>query len=840
MPIAPEQLDLSKSAETQEKFRTRRVIPWEAALLFFYILTFAGFIMAIGLDRLMVNLHRPEFLLACALFVLFGITLVTAMIKTISFKRDYDQRRAILVAVLAGSNAAELLTDAKQRTIYANTKAQKLLKNSATLNMSDLPLLIAGGVDDVADSLRNFIQTAKAGVPGEFVYPYRAPQHEAAQWARLVARPLDGWRGYVHWRVEDISSSYTDQQNLLRERTKLIEFLDHAPVGFFSVDEKGVFLFANDTLRAWLGAEDIDLCDGTYTLNQLMLDRVDDLAAYDVLPQPGDNPTQRGEIRLKGFDERVFQASITHTIIKGPDGTVRTRSIMRDLTPERAWKKALQQSEDRFQRFFEEAPLGIALVDQRGQITEGNSALADMLGLPIYDLLGKNINQYMTDEDNAKLATLLQKLRDSETLGEALEITLKGSKNTFNTQMFATPFMGEAGVVLHFIDVTEQKNLESKFTQSQKMQAVGQLAGGIAHDFNNLLTAMIGFCDLLLMRHKAGDSSFADIMQIKQNANRAANLVRQLLAFSRQQTLQPKTMDLADVVTEVSHLLRRLIGANIDLKINHERDLGLVRIDQGQMEQVLVNLAVNARDAMSTNGVLTINTANYVLKRKRVIGSDEMLPGNWVALIVTDTGTGMPAEIMNRNFDPFFSTKEIGAGTGLGLSTVYGIVRQSNGFITVDSQMGVGTTFTIYLPQVAADEKPVEVAKIQIEEVQDLTGTAQILLVEDEDAVRAFSSRALTNKGYQVLEATSGEHALEVLEAEKPNLDLLITDVIMPQMDGIELLKRVRETRPALKVIVMSGYTEDKFKGDMGPDVHFLPKPFSLKQLAEKVKEALG
>jgi two-component system cell cycle sensor histidine kinase/response regulator CckA len=351
---------------------------------------------------------------------------------------------------------------------------------------------------------------------------------------------------------------------------------------------------------------------------------------------------------------------------------------------------------------------------------------------------------------------------------------------------------------------------------------------------------MIGFCDLLLMRHKAGDSSFADIMQIKQNANRAANLVRQLLAFSRQQTLQPKTMDLADVVTEVSHLLRRLIGANIDLKINHDRDLGLVKIDQGQMEQVLVNLAVNARDAMNTNGLLTINTANYVLKRKRLIGSDEMPAGNWVALIVTDTGTGMPADIMSRIFDPFFSTKEIGAGTGLGLSTVYGIVRQSNGFITVDSTLGIGTTFTIYLPQVAAEEKPLEVVKPQAEEVQDLTGTAHILLVEDEDAVRAFSSRALTNKGYQVLEATSGEHALEVLAAQNPSLDLLITDVIMPQMDGIELLKRVRADRPHLKVIVMSGYTEDKFKGDMGPDVHFLPKPFSLKQLAEKVKEALG
>jgi two-component system cell cycle sensor histidine kinase/response regulator CckA len=374
------------------------------------------------------------------------------------------------------------------------------------------------------------------------------------------------------------------------------------------------------------------------------------------------------------------------------------------------------------------------------------------------------------------------------------------------------------------------------------MQAVGQLAGGIAHDFNNLLTAMIGFCDLLLMRHRPGDPSFADIMQVKQNGNRAANLVRQLLAFSRQQTLQPKVMDVTEVITEVSHLLRRLIGASIDLKIIHDRDLGFVKIDQGQMEQVLVNLAVNARDAMGNNGVLTIRTRNLITKQKRqMVGTDEMPAGEWIALDVIDTGTGMPPEVVARIFDPFFSTKPLGQGTGLGLSTVYGIIRQSGGYVGVETEMGKGTTFTIYMPRVS-DELAVQVQSVApaVEKVEDLTGSSRILLVEDEDAVRSFSVRALQNKGYEVHEANSGDNALELLTEKKPKIDLMVSDVMMPGMDGIELGKHVRKLYPGLKIIFMSGYTEDKFKDDMGVDIHFLAKPFHAEATGGKGQRCTG
>ncbi len=400
------------------------------------------------------------------------------------------------------------------------------------------------------------------------------------------------------------------------------------------------------------------------------------------------------------------------------------------------------------------------------------------------------------------------------------------------------------GVTLYLIDATEQKNLELRFAQSQKMQAVGQLAGGIAHDFNNLLTAMIGFSDLLLMRHQAGDQSFADIMQIKQNANRAACLVRQLLAFSRRQTLQPKVLALTDVLAELSNLLRRLIGENIELRMVHSRNLGLVKVDQGQIEQVIINLVVNARDAMPAGGVLKIKTSNISSTDpsrpgRELIGSDD-----YVLIEVSDTGEGIPKENLGKIFEPFFSTKEVGAGTGLGLSTVYGIVKQTGGNIFVESEAGEGATFSIYLPRYyrAKPELPERQEPGKEVRAVDLTGKGTILLVEDEDGVRVFGARALRGKGYTVLEASSGEAALAVLESYGGDVDLLITDVVMPQMDGATLVTNVRKDRPGLKVIFMSGYAEDAFRKSLDSTVaiNFLPKPFSLAQLAQRVKDTLA
>ncbi|HEX3064689.1 MAG TPA: ATP-binding protein, partial [Dongiaceae bacterium] len=325
------------------------------------------------------------------------------------------------------------------------------------------------------------------------------------------------------------------------------------------------------------------------------------------------------------------------------------------------------------------------------------------------------------------------------------------------------------------------ERLEAQLAQTLRLQAVGQLAGGIAHDFNNLLTAMIGFCDLLLLRHRPGDQSFADVMQIRQNANRAASLVRQLLAYSRQQTLQPRVISLSEVLAELAHLLRRLIGGAIDLKLEHGRDIHPVMVDQGQVEQVVINLVVNARDAMPEGGTLTIRTGNLTAAAP-IPAVGEMLPaGDYARIDIVDTGSGIPPEIIDRIFEPFFSTKPVGAGTGLGLATVYGIVKQSGGHVAIDSKLGAGTTFSIFLPRYAESAGAAAARREGVEEAaRDLTGAGTILLVEDEDAVRLFSARALRNKGYKVIEARSGEAALVIMGQDGEPIDLLITDVVMP------------------------------------------------------------
>jgi two-component system cell cycle sensor histidine kinase/response regulator CckA len=519
-------------------------------------------------------------------------------------------------------------------------------------------------------------------------------------------------------------------------------------------------------------------------------------------------------------------------------------------------------SSEPVQRFFANAPVGIAVVDRAGRFVEANRVLGELFGAAPRDLIGRELIGLLNERGRAAIAAKLAAAADGRVDRDPVEIRLEGPRERTMVLLLsrldrfaedaaradisdggATAGGPGAELTLYFIDVTEQKNLETQFAQSQKMQAVGQLAGGVAHDFNNLLTAMIGFCDLLLLRFRPGDPAFADIMQIKQNANRAANLVRQLLAFSRQQTLQPRVLDITDVLVELSHLLRRLIGENLELEVVNGRGLGLVKVDQGQLEQVVINLAVNARDAMPNGGRLTIRTANVHRAAALRRGPEIMPAGDYVLIEVADTGVGIPSDHLARIFEPFFSTKEVGSGTGLGLSTVYGIVKQTGGFVFVESIPGRGTAFEIYLPRhQAAAGAPMPRADLAEPAVsKDLTGTGTVILVEDDDAVRMFGARALRNKGYRVSEAKSGEAALDLVANAAEKIDLLITDVVMPQMDGPALVREVRNIDPAIKVIFISGYTEDAFRQRLDSDghIHFLPKPFSLKQLAVKVKDVV-
>nr|WP_281415098.1 PAS domain-containing sensor histidine kinase [Azospirillum picis] len=774
-----------------------------------------------------------------ALLTAGGIALLIA--RSVVVVRRAARIGALLGGALEGMPAGQLVCDGTDEVVFVNAAFRELAGWRRGERPLDALARQFSGDPDSAREFRRLRDRVRAGAASSAELAIPALDGHPPEWRRVQGQPVAGFPGSVHWRIEDITARRELEQVMLREQAKLADFMEHAPVGFFSVDQNGQFLFANATLAQWLEAAPGDLTDGERRLHDILA-APPSAAPFDLFDHGGSE--QRGELTMVGLGGRRFQVAVAQSVVHADDGNIHTRSVVRDLSPEREWQEALRQSEQRFQRFFEDAPIGIALVDGTGELTECNEAFLSLIGSELDSVINRPMADLIVPAEREAMTLRLKEVQGGADPAAPLEVRLSGGRE-LTAQLYARRLANLArpdggGLILHFIDMTERKSLEAQFAQSQKMQAVGQLAGGVAHDFNNLLTAMIGFCDLLLLRHKPGDQSFSDIMQIKQNANRAANLVRQLLAFSRQQTLQPRVINVTDVLAELANLLRRLIGENIELKMIHGRDLGLVKVDQNQLEQVIINLVVNARDAMAGGGKLTVNTSNYVVARPERREHETIPPGSYVSVEVIDTGCGIPRENLQRIFEPFYTTKEVGSGTGLGLSTVYGIVRQTGGFVLVDSAVGEGTTFTILLPHHQGELRPVDTAEPRERRSSDLTGTGTILLVEDEDAVRVFSARALRNKGYQVLEAKNGEAALQQIETAGARIDLLITDVVMPQMDGPTLARHVRVLRPEMRVIFISGYAEDRLGEIDGVEVaHFLPKPFSLKQLATKVKEVI-
>ena len=496
-----------------------------------------------------------------------------------------------------------------------------------------------------------------------------------------------------------------------------------------------------------------------------------------------------------------------------------------------------------FQVLLEMLPIGLALVDRDGRFLTMNKAFRSAGGLSA-DEIPAYPGDLVVKEDKAAVADAVRRNARGPAMSGDLPVRLKHqSAEPVALTVAGLRGLGDAAVLLLLKDNSEEAKLKRQVAQATKMQAVGQLAGGVAHDFNNILTAIIGHCDLMLMRHTPGDTDYDDIQQIKSNSNRAAGLTRQLLAFSRQQTLRPQVLQLPDVVSEVSHLLKRLLGETVQLVVKHGRDLGPVRADPGQLEQVIVNLSVNARDAMAASGGGTLTIQTYSVKADQVadLGSDILPIADYSALSIADTGTGIPASILGKVFEPFFTTKEVGKGTGLGLSTVYGIVKQSGGFIFADSKVGEGTRFTIYLPVHHVEkEKEGRKAARPAEAENELWGTGTILLVEDEPMVRTVAERALTRHGYQVLTANNGEEALEIVD-RGDEIALLISDVVMPLMDGPTMVREARKTRPDLPILFMSGYAEEQLRKSIDiENVAFLPKPFSVQELAEAVRKALA
>ncbi len=488
--------------------------------------------------------------------------------------------------------------------------------------------------------------------------------------------------------------------------------------------------------------------------------------------------------------------------------------------------------------FFDELPVPLLKLTRDGAIQLCNKPASDLLGCgdcpgkQITDLLeglGRSIPDWLEDAALARGTVHSEFLRVRRSDREVfLQVTLNRATED-----------GQPVLIAVLNDATELKSLEAQFVQSQKMQAIGQLAGGVAHDFNNLLTAISGHCDLLLLRHDQGDSDYGDLLQIAQNANRAASLVNQLLAYSRKQTLRPEVMDLRDAMSDLTHLLNRLVGEKVILSLNHDPTLWSIRADKRQFEQVVMNLVVNARDAMPNGGEIRIETQNVTLSdplhRDRAIVS----PGRWVRISVTDEGSGIPRDRLHKVFEPFFTTKRTGEGTGLGLSTAYGIVKQTGGFIFVDSEQDAGTTFFLMFPAYESVVAPIEIApKPQFDQTP---AEGIVLLVEDEAPVRAFASRALQMRGFTVLEADSAEEALEILSDPNVSVDVFVTDVVMPGLDGPSWVQQALKTRPNARVVFVSGYAEEDFGDTQAriPNSVFLPKPFSLTDLTEIVQRQL-
>lgn len=637
---------------------------------------------------------------------------------------------------------------------------------------------------------------------------------------RICAFPIENkalWQCYNLRDEKDEKSTHLSQINIL---TLL---LDYMAEGLFSLNEKGVILFCNEKFAKWLGYERKEIIG--VPLTKFLAETQGQGA-----PKP---------FEIQGRCEFITSSSrIKNAILE----QVQIPCSKEFITYSLVHPHTSFINEDDLKKVLEMNPLPVLCLDAHGLIRYSNILFREKFWPQDTSIREASFLDFVVDSQKKEIGAALSAFLDGKEEESILEIHFNDArKSVVSAYVKILPLKNQKGIFIQFHDITEQKRFESQLIQSQKMQAVGQLAGGIAHDFNNLLTAMIGFCDLLLLRHTPGDQSFTDIMQIKQNANRSASLVRQLLAFSRQQTVQPKVLDITESLSELTALLRRLIGSNIELKIKHARDLGFVLMDEGQFEQIIINMVVNARDAIEGGaGTISLITQNCELKKSKRYGHDVIPAGSYILVEVIDTGTGIRAEVIDQIFDPFFSTKEKGSGTGLGLSTVYGILKQIRGFIHVTSQVGEGSTFSIYLPCYTPEEnKMVEPLRKEKTPLQDLTGSGTILLVEDEDAVRLFSARALRSKGYKVVEAINGIEALELMKSNKEKIDLVISDIVMPQMDGPTFVTELNQLDTFPKVLFISGYAENNLHKKIMEDsnVRFLAKPFSLNDLATRVKE---
>jgi len=835
------------------------------------VLLVAGALVAIAVALMTIGRAQaqPYILGLLAVLAMVGLFNLFAFAAGIIRLADRSADNPVMAHIADHAFDGLAVTDPRGHVVYFNNAYLALTGAAGPQEVRPVERVFIGN-PDVSEAVFRLLKAAREGKRQQEEVRIAGQDGTHGRWLRLRVRPLGAGERqakYAVWSLADITRDRERQEDVFQELQHAIEYLDHAPCGFFSVNPSGELVYVNATLASWLDYDLAEIGSGGLKLNDIVSgDGASLLTA--IMAVPGEVKTEVFDIDLKMRGGKTMPSRLYHKLAFGADGAPgpsRTLVISR-ARDERSDPQI--SAEVRFMRFFDHTPMAIATVDRAGSVVRANARFAKLarsVGLGVGPGVGldaaanRSIFRAVCARDRGLLISAINQAAEGRGDIKPVEVMLDGDKERWG-QFFVTPVEQDEreteAAIVYLLETTERRALENQINQSQKMDMVGQLAGGIAHDFNNVLSAIMMANDFLLNAHKPTDPSFQDIMQIKQNATRAATLVRQLLAFSRRQTLRPQVLDLGDALSDLTMLLRRLIGEKVKLDLVHGRNLWPVKVDVSQFEQVIVNVAVNARDAMPDGGKLTVKTANVSAAESAQLAFKGMPAGEYVRIDITDTGTGIPADIRDKIFEPFFSTKEVGKGTGLGLSTVYGIVKQTGGFIYVDSEEGKGTSFAIFLPRHHAEQEAQEEVKTEAAQPHatngatppsqaklrvDLTGQGTILLVEDEEGLRSLNARGLRSRGYSVIEASNGVEAMEALEEKEGAVDLVVSDVVMPEMDGPTLLKAMRGRNPNLKIIFVSGYAEDAFEKSLpeSEQFAFLPKPFTLTQLVAAVKETM-
>ncbi len=642
------------------------------------------------------------------------------------------------------------VTDPRGHVVYSNAAYLAITGAPTAQEVRPVERVFIGN-PDVSEAVFRLLKAAREGKRQQ--EEVRIAGHDGAhgRWLRLRVRPLGQSKRqqkYAVWSIADITRDRERQEDVFQELQHAIEYLDHAPCGFFSVNNSGELVYVNATLANWLDHDLAEIGSGGLQLTDIVSGDGASLLT-SIVPVPGEVKTEVFDLDLRMRGGKTMPARLYHKLAFGADGVP---GASRTLVISRARDERLNPqgaAESRFTRFFDHTPMAIATVDRSGAVVRSNARFAKLAQSVSPDgAANKSFFAVVSPRDRHLLIAAINQAAERQGDIPPVELMLDGPGERWG-QFFVTAVEEDEreteAAIVYMLETTERRTLENQINQSQKMDMVGQLAGGIAHDINNVLSGIMMANDFLLNAHKPTDPSFQDIMQIKQNANRAAALVRQLLAFSRKQTLRPQVLDLGETLSDIGILLKRLIGEKVTFPgVVHGRDLWPVKADISQFEQVIVNLAVNARDAMPDGGKLSIRTANVSAAEVARLAYKGMPSADYVLAEVSDTGTGIPPEIIDKIFEPFFSTKEVGKGTGLGLSTVYGIVKQTGGFVYVDSEAGKGTTFRIFLPRHhpeqeaqpdAAAGNGAAKASAETKPRTDLTGQGTILLVEDEEGL---------------------------------------------------------------------------------------------------------